>query len=382
MVQISDKRTCCGCTACESICPKKCISMISDSEGFVYPIVESKDCIHCDLCESVCPVINSKKLKHSNNIKNTYVGYSKNENIRMESSSGGIFSLVAEYVLDQNGIVFGAAYDEQFIVKHIGIDNKNDLYKLRGSKYLQSNLSGIYNCIQKELKAERLVLFTGTACQISGLKSYLKKEYSNLITIDILCHGVPSPGVWRRYINEKEQENGKIVAINLRSKNNGWYNYATRFEFSSGKVLECSHFDDLYMRLFLADICLRPSCHDCHFKNMDRQSDITIGDSWGIDRLLPQFTDDKGTSVIVIHSLQGQKIFKEIISQIVCVSVDLDTVLPREENSRKSVEAHINRKKFFVDYMNGAPINQLQRHLNKSIFDRLRRKIRNTIKGL
>lgn len=381
MIEIKDRKQCCGCTACESICKKKCISMVSDAEGFVYPEIDKDECIKCHACEKVCPVIKSKDMLHTEEVLATYVGYVVNEQIRADSSSGGVFSLIADYILEHKGVVVGAAYDEHFAVQHIVIENKNDLFRLRGSKYSQSELTGIYPEVQNYLKSGRLVLFSGTACQVSGLKNYLKIEYSKLITVDILCHGVPSPAVWARYIKELEASKGILSSVNLRSKNTGWYAYSSKYDFQSGESIENIHFVDPYMKLFLGDICLRPSCHDCQFKSMDRNSDITLGDSWGIDRLLPEFADDKGTSVIVIHSENGQSVFEEICGKMVYEVADLDVVLSKKENSRKSVEAHINRKKFFADFAKEASINQLGHHLKKSVLDKIRRKIRNKFKG-
>lgn len=379
MIKISKASQCCGCTACEAICPKNCIMLVSDEEGFAYPQIDIKKCIGCNACESVCPIIKSESIEQKENVLATYVGYAINEKVRIESSSGGVFSLIANYILEQRGIVFGAAYDEQFCVRHIAIEKKEELFRLRGSKYSQSTITGVYLKVREELAKGRMVLFSGTACQVSGLKNYLKKDYENLITVDILCHGVPSPEVWKRYINELEIVNGELTYINLRDKTKGWYNYSSKFCFKSGKIIEHTHFVDSYMRLFLGDICLRPSCYDCQFKNMNRSSDITVGDCWGIDKLMPEFDDDKGTSVIIIHSLKGKRVSEKISSNMRYKVVDLDVVVPRSENSRKSVEVHVNRKKFFRGFVSGESINKLLGYLNETIFDKIRKKVRKVL---
>ena len=381
MIQIDKKENCCGCTACESVCPRNCISMISDAEGFKYPTVKKENCIGCRVCEKVCPVISKDSHNLSTQICETYVGYFENEEVRMASSSGGIFSAIAQGVISRNGAVFGAAFDKNFEVRHIEVEDVQGLGWLRGSKYIQSNLSGVYEDVHKELKKNRPVLFTGAPCQIAGLKGYLREDYSNLITVDILCHGVPSPKVWKRYLYELELENGKIKSINFRLKKPGWYDYSTRIEFCSGKVIEQSHFDNTFMKLFLGDICIRPSCHKCRFKNINRISDITIGDCWGIDRIDQDFQDDRGVSVIILHSEKGKTIFSDIKNQLYYKAYDLEKVLPSNSQSRVSVEAHINRSKLFKCVSQNCSMAEMQKTLQLSLFDKLRRKLRTKLKS-
>lgn len=380
MLQITNKKQCCGCTACKSICPKNCITMVTDSEGFEYPKVDIRNCINCDACQRVCPIVNSTKKQTTKILPEVYVGYTLNEKIRNESSSGGIFSLLAKYVLVQQGIVVGAVYDANFSVCHDIINSQSDLYKLRGSKYSQSILKDTFDKVKEYLDTQKLVLFSGTGCQVAGLKNFLKKEYKNLITVDILCHGVPSPAVWERYIKELEEDKGKIAAINMRSKSTGWYAYSCKYDFESHNVLERVHFEDPYMRIFLENVCLRPSCHDCKFKVTDSVSDISLGDSWGIDKLLPNFADDRGTSVIVIHSQLGKRVFECIEEDIVYQGIEFDTAIPESSNARISVTEHINRKKFFTDFLKGATIEQLEKHLEMSLKDKVKKKIRDKIK--
>lgn len=379
MIYINEKKDCCGCTACVSSCPRDCITMVCDEEGFMYPKVQTDDCIDCGMCEKVCPVLSKKSHSKNTTICETYVGYIKDEEIRASSSSGGIFSVIAQYVIENEGIVFGAAFDSNFVVKHIRVETKKELFRLRGSKYAQSDVSGIYAEVLSELKNNRLVLFTGTSCQISGLKGYLQHDYSNLITVDILCHGVPSPIVWKKYLDEMIKENGEIKSVNLRSKTCGWYNYSTRIEFTSGTVLEHSHFEDAFMQLFLGDICLRPSCHYCRFKDINRDADITIGDSWGIDRIDPQFQDDRGTSVVILHSQKGKGIFTDIKEFIFCSLYDLEKVLPSNSKSRLSVEAHVNRSRFFKHFREECTFTDLLKMLKISFIDKIKKKIKSEL---
>lgn len=206
MISINKKDNCCGCYACVNVCPKDCISMEEDSEGFNYPCVDKSKCVDCTLCEKVCPIINKDKVAQgSNEEDNTYVAYTKNATVRKNSSSGGMFTELAESVLKNNGVVFGCAFDDDFNAHHIMIDNISDLEKLRGSKYIQSQIESTYKEAEKLLKNGKLVLFSGVACQIAGLNSYLRKDYNNLITVDVLCHGVPSGKAWRKYIDDNQK---------------------------------------------------------------------------------------------------------------------------------------------------------------------------------
>lgn len=194
MIEIKDKKDCCGCYACYNICPKKCISMKADEEGFWYSVIEQNKCVNCNLCEKVCPIINP--VNRGNSLKLSYAVKNKDEDIRLRSSSGGMFYLLAEDTIKQNGLVYGAAFDKDFSVKHIGIDKISEIELLQGSKYLQSSIGDTYKHVKNDLRENKQVLFTGTPCQVEGLKSFLGKEEENLITMDFICHGVPSPSIW------------------------------------------------------------------------------------------------------------------------------------------------------------------------------------------
>lgn len=365
---MTNKKDCCGCTACLNVCPVQCITMQEDEEGFLYPVIEKEKCIHCHKCEKVCPVQNTDCL---NSKTETFVGYSRDEEIRMQSSSGGIFSVTAEWILQQSGVVFGAAFDENFEVHHIAIETIEDLKKLRGSKYVQSRLENVYPEVKQYLEMKRKVLFTGTACQIAGLKRYLNKEYDNLFAIDVLCHGVPSPKIWRMYLEEKKkQHHTSIEKIEFRNKANGWKNYSMKISFSNVKPYCVHFFEDKFMRMFLDNIDLRPSCYACHFKDFPRESDMTIGDSWGIEKYMPDMDDDKGTSVILVHSSNGEKLFKAIRNSLIVREAKLDEVLPVTADSRKSVEMHPNRRKFWKGVERGECIEILYGYIQKSFIQR------------
>ena len=300
---------------------------------------------HCKKCEKVCPI-------HYPNSKNketkTYVAYAKDEEIRKRSSSGGIFSLLAKSVLLQNGVVFGAAFDAQFQVHHIGVTKIEELEKLRGSKYLQSRVEHTFCEAENYLKAGKLVLYSGTACQIEGLQKYLGKSYENLLTMDVLCHGVPSPKIWKLYLKQlKTKYDSKVEKVHFRNKKDGWKKYLILIRFENAKKHLISFKKDKFMKMFLSNINLRPSCHNCQFKAIPRSSDITLGDCWGIEDYMPEMDDDGGTSVILVHTVKGEEQLKKMKESMVYREAELDKALPPVSDSRKSVRTHPNRKKYW-----------------------------------
>lgn len=350
-LEIKNKKECMGCHACSNICPKSCISMDYDEEGFWYPNVNYNECIRCGKCIKVCPIIN--KTKVDNNPK-AYACINNDESIRLKSSSGGMFSLVAEQVLDCRGVVFGAGFNEEFKVVHSYIDNMKDIEQFRGSKYVQSNIGDTYSQVKNFLKQERNVLFTGTPCQISGLKSYLGKSYDNLFCIDIVCHGVPSPKVWDKYVDFREKEAGSAPQrISFRIKDKGWKRYSVSFLFKNDTEYTKNLQEDLYMKAFLKNVCLRPSCYACEFKSLHRQSDLTLADFWGIQNVLPEMDDDKGTSLLFVNSGRGQEMLEKIKGKITYEEVDINQAVSFNSAAIKSVEYNPKREDFFskLDYL-------------------------------
>lgn len=344
MLEIKDKSKCCGCTACENKCPQNAIKMIEDETGFKYPVVEEKKCIKCGLCEKVCPIVNNKKIENS---PVAYACINKNDEVRKESSSGGIFSLIADWILEQKGIVFGAAFDEKFELCHIYVERKEELYKLRTSKYFQSYINDSYKKAKAFLNMGKLVLFTGTPCQIEGLKTYLNKEYENLYTQDIICHGVPSPKVWRKYKEFRKRKDGKTPkSINFRNKDKGWNTFSLKFEYDNTEYSKTQN-EDIFMKAFLNDLCLRASCYNCSFKKYNRLSDITLADFWGIQNIDRNMDDDKGTSLVIVNSDKGQQLFEKIKNNCIVKDVDLDKSIEYNPSFIKSVKYNRNRDKFF-----------------------------------
>lgn len=316
MINILDKSKCCGCSACLHICPKHSITFKEDQEGFLYPNVDKSTCIECGLCEKVCPVLNQDQERKPLQV---YAAKHTDDEIRMKSSSGGIFTLLAEHIIDKGGVVFGARFNENWEVVHDYTETKEGLAPFRGSKYVQSNIGNSYKQVEKFLKAGREVMFTGTPCQVAGLKKYLRKDYENLLTVDFVCHGVPSPMVWRKYLEEEiySYNNVVITGINFREKSISWKNFSFIVEFTKTedageqkKVFSSVFYDNSYMNAFLSNLGLRPSCYACLAKSGKSGADITIGDFWGIDLIDSYLSDDIGVSLVVVNNLAALSIIE------------------------------------------------------------------------
>ena len=381
MIRLTKNTDCCGCGACEHSCPKNCITMAPDSEGFLYPQVDEAACVNCGLCEKVCPILTKKKA--SNLEVSAYAAYTSDEKIRKGSASGGIFSVLAQRVLDLGGIIAGAAFDEDFSVRHVLVETTDDLGRLRGSKYVQSRMEDTYPRIREELKRGRVVLFTGVACQVAGLKAFLGRDYENLYTVDVLCHGVPSPKVWQHYCREQEAAYGqKITNVSFRDKRNGWRKYSLSLQFGSAGEYSRSAAVDAYLQVFMGDICLRPSCHSCRFKDFPRQSDLTIGDAWGIEKHIPELDDDRGTSVVLINSEKGRALWDAVAGKLVFRSGSMDVLLPKDSDSRRSVRPHSNRARFFTALNRGDSLEQLVKLTRKSPMRRFLSCGKRTVKRL
>lgn len=339
---------CTGCYACADICPANCIKMKETEAGFLAPVIEEALCINCDQCEKVCSVLHMPK---TSTYTEAYAMNNKNEYIRNRSTSGGLFFLFADYVLNKEGIVFGAAYDFDFSVHHIAVSSREELSMLQGAKYVQSVIGNSYQVVKRELQKGRMVLFSGTPCQCAGLKSFLGKECENLITVDVVCHGVPSPKVWQAYIDyrsQKENAGNRPVKINLRSKASGWshYGYSTEFDYGNGKISRIHNSQDLFMKAFGGNICLRSSCSDCCAKGVERCTDFTLGDYWGIWNQHPEFDDNKGTSVVFVHSQKGQNVLKQLSDKIDCLEVDIEDAYRENGSMVNSSPAYPGRDEF------------------------------------
>ena len=344
------KDNCCGCYACYNICPVNAITMARDEKGFSYPEIDRDLCINCGLCYDVCPTQHPVKERKEDVI--AYAAYSKNKEERLESSSGGIFSLLAKVILEEDGIVFGAAFNDEHNVEHIEIETLEDLYKLRGSKYVQSEIKDTYKKAREYLQKNKKVLFSGTPCQIEGLYNFLKKDYDNLYTTDIVCHGVPSQKVWQKYLKEtKENENfNDDLSISFRNKDKGWLFFSFKIkENESKKKYLKSYSKDVYLQSFTKNLSLRNSCFSCQFKKKHKASDITLGDLWGSKKIAPELDDDLGLSTVVINSNKGREFMDSIKEKVVFQEINIEDALIYNSPYIESVKPHKNREKFFSE---------------------------------
>lgn len=341
MIRILDNSQCCGCEACRNICPRQCILMKEDNEGFLYPEVNFSDCIDCGLCERVCPVLNPSKERIPVVV---YAAKHYDDNIRLASSSGGVFTFIAEKVIDEGGVVFGARFNDQWGVIHDYVETKEKLSCFRGSKYVQSRIGDTYKQVLLFLQSGRKVLFTGTSCQIAGLKLFLRKEYDNLLTVDIICHGVPSPKVWKRYLNEITLIDGlQVTDISFRNKHKGWRDFSLKVDMQGKKLYLRSFKSDLYFDFFLSNMILRPSCYSCPAKSGKSCSDITLGDFWGIENVCPEFDDDKGCSVALLYNPK----VKFLIEGMELSDVVYNQVKQGNPSLEVSANCPVNRNYFF-----------------------------------
>lgn len=347
MLVIKDKTLCSGCSACEKICPKNCIQMIADAEGFLYPKTDEKACVNCGLCEKVCPITNKKNIQ--NQIAAAYAVFNNDNEVRKKSSSGGIFALLAKTIIEKSGYVFGVGYNEDLTVAHKMVESENQINDLRGSKYVQSDVNETFLKVKQVLEQGSLALFTGTPCQIEGLYSFLGKEYENLITQDVVCHGVSSPLVWKNYLKEQQNKFGaKPIKASFRDKRKSWSEFSMSLTFENGKTYSKTLNKDVMLQAFLNNLCLRPSCYNCKFKQKVHASDITLADFWGIEKVEPSLNDGNGVSLVVINSEKGERLFNELKGNITSKLVSYDQAIKFNSAVLNSVNPPSNRAQFMV----------------------------------
>lgn len=312
MIQILNEHICCGCNACVQRCPKQCISMQMDEKGFLYPKVDLGKCIDCHLCEEVCTCLNQEAPQKP---ILCYAAKNTDESIRQHSSSGGVFTSIAEKVIDEKGVVFGACFDACWQVVHTCVETKPELVLLRGAKYVQSRVGDSFRQVEQFLKARRKVLFSGTPCQVSGLNRYLRKEYDNLLTVEVVCHGVPSPKIWQEYLESLNLM--EIGHISHKDKTSGWRGYSFTVKDTSDNVIFTERAsDNKYMIAFIRNLILRPSCFHCPAKSGKSKADITIADYWGIENIMPNMDDDKGVSFICVNTPKGETLIRKLRLQM------------------------------------------------------------------
>lgn len=359
-IQLVSKTECCGCGACANRCPGGCITMLPDTEGFLYPQIDPARCTECGLCEQACPV--SHPVRGTAETPAAYGARAKDMDLRLKSSSGGVFSLLAERTLDRGGVVFGAALTPDCkAVRHIAVTERGRLAPLRGSKYLQSEIGDAFRQVLGHLEEGREVLFTGTPCQIDGLKRFLGRDRQGLLCMEVICHGVPSPALWERYIAYMGERSGApIQKADFRHKKLSWTIFGARLENSKRRVLYSTLHKDPYLQMFLKNICLRPSCYQCPSRGLDRRADLTVGDFWGIENVAPELDDDKGTSLVLIHTEEGARAFSDISADLDMRRVDCMAALAGNICMLESVARPAGRERFFED-LGRMPFCELQR---------------------
>lgn len=373
MINVTDKQKCCGCSACVQVCPKQCVSFEEDEKGFRYPQVDSTVCVNCGMCEKVCPILQVGKPRKPINV---YAAVNPNEEIRMKSSSGGIFTLLAETIINEGGVVFGARFNEQLDVVHGRTEDIEGIAYFRGAKYVQSVIGNSYKQVRSCLQEGREVLFSGTPCQIAGLKNFLGKKYDNLLTVDVICHGVPSPKVWREYLTMIAGDKKNISYVNFREKSNGWKDYnlvVNKFQYP---LIKESFKTNLYMQMFIKSLSLRPSCYRCKCKSGSCGSDLTIADFWGVSQHHSSWDDDKGTSLVLVNSENGGRKFS-------CLKLKYEQASYKEAlkwnpNMKLSADKNKQVDQFWKSFEDSKfdEIPSILKEIKPSILRRIYRKIR------
>lgn len=368
MIEIKDKKKCCGCTACYNACPVNAISMEPDFEGFLYPSVDKEKCIDCGLCERVCPIINFSEP--DNGYLKSFVLRTKDKDDLLGSTSGGFTTPLIDYVISHDGIVCCASYNANFKVEHIIVSSQKDVAEnkkyMRGSKYVQSDLGESYKAIKTCLQDNKLVCFIGTTCQVTGLKQYLGKEYENLITVDLVCHGTPSPLLFEKYVKYQEDKHkSKIEDIVFRNKTYGYHSGTMRIKFANGDDYFGSARVDYMLKSFFTEIASRPSCYECRFKTKKRVSDFTIYDAWRADQIVKSIKDDdKGYTNVIVHSQKGLDILETLKDEYCIYEADSDLAVKLDGKMvMRSAVPHPLRDNYYKDLAT----DDLGEHINKFI---------------
>lgn len=351
MITIQNKAECCGCTACYNICPKEAIQMKPDFEGFLYPFVNAERCVECGLCDAVCPVQNPVSCDELE--RKSYVIRTKDSHVLDHSTSGGFITPLGQWVIKQNGVICGAAFNNDFKVVHkIVGGGTHSLSDLRGSKYVQSDLTDCFATIKRYLEQGTTVCFVGTTCQVYGLKKFLRKKYETLVTVDLVCHGTPSPKLWDKYLEyQKNNYHSEIEDISFRNKTYGYHSSTMRIQFKNGKTYYGSARVDPMLKSFFKEISSRPSCYQCYFKNLERCSDFTIYDCWHADQLVVGLADDdKGYTNLIVQSKKGEQVLEKIKQDFDIYPVDTERAIALDGIMvRNAAHPHPKREEYYQD---------------------------------
>lgn len=350
---------CNGCSACAAICPKDAIEMVKNKDGFYHPVVDHPKCINCSLCNKVCPGYSSQ-WRRTEAALQCFAVANRNDKIRLNSSSGGVFYELAKAVIEQGGVVYGVAWADNISAAHVMVDTVSGLNVLMKSKYVQSNVGTVFRGVKQRLNAGQKVLFSGSPCQIAGLKNYLDCEYPGLITVDYICHGVPSPKALEKY-NEfvMSRENRSVESFDFRTKKNGWNTLSLEMTFSDKKTALEKASDNPYYRAFLSNLSLNTACGKCKFNCLPRTSDITLGDYWEIRHPHPRFQDDKGTSCVIINSEKGQELFQSVCKNFIYMSSNIESIKRGNPFIDGHCTLHSRNEQFFLGLDTDEPFDSL-----------------------
>lgn len=382
MIDKLEKHECTACAACVNICPKKCISMHKDEEGFEYPKIDFDKCIKCGLCEKTCPILNKQKTEKYTDKPSIFAAWSLDEEIRFNSTSGGIFSELAKAILEKKGYVCGAKYNEENMIEHTIIDKVEDLEKIRQSKYAQSSIGTIYLKIKELLEKDNIVLFCGTPCECAGLSNFLGKNYEKLYICDFVCRGSNSPKVYKKFLEYLEQKyKSKIKRVWFKNKKYGWNRFSTKIEFENGKEYLKDRYSDLYIRGYIEEnLYMRPCCSDCKFKRFPRGADITLGDFWGIKLKNKEMDVEKGTSLVMLNSEKGKELFEEIKPKIYFEQKTLEEALEKNPSIIQTATKSVNRDEFMKQIDDVRIDKLIRKYCKNNVITRIKVKIKNILK--
>lgn len=367
-MNLAPHNLCSGCAACYAACHRKAILMRPDEEGFAYPHIDEALCVKCGLCERVCPILHPKEPREPQMV---YAARARDDALRLESSSGGIFSLLARTIIHDGGIVFGAAcVFPAGNVCHIAVRDEAGLSDLRGSKYVQSDVRETYCEARAALDEGKSVLFSGTPCQIAALRNYLGKDYARLICVDLVCHAAPSPLAWKKFLETRAALSSigrdsarsgvpELRRIAFRRKNCGWKRYSMSLRFANDMEYRADLYTDPFLRGFLSELYNRPSCHRCRVREGRSGADITLGDYWRVHERFPEMDDDGGTSLVLVHTAPGQKVWSEVITQVEFCRSDFADARRTNPALIRSPMPHPRRTAFFSEIVKGKNFDSL-----------------------
>lgn len=379
MILFENKNQCCGCTSCANVCPCNAITMVADEEGFKYPEINGDLCIECGRCKAVCQIHSLKTEKEIEPM--VYAAQNSDDETRAKSTSGGMFSVFANKILADGGVIYGVAYSEDFTVVHERAETVEAYERFRGSKYVQSDLSDCFLKVKEDLKNGRKVLFTGTPCQIAGLKTFLGEnaKFENIILCEIICHGAPSPKLWKDHLALLESERcSKVVNYRNRSKVLGWHGHNEHVYFENGKEEYKTKLSQLHKDLFYAHLTIRPSCYACQHTQFPRSADISIADFWGIENFMPDFDDNKGTSMLILNTNKALNLYNEVKDHLICRKSNLTDAF--YDNHKRPAKMNVNRDDFWKDYQAHGYLYVAQKYSAYTTVGRIKRQTKIILK--